>query len=739
MIQSTYEWTLVPTISDETFVKAAKKEGLDLAAAQLLYTRGIQTAEALKNFLQPSLDDLHDPYLLHGMKEAVERIRLAIEQNEQILIYGDYDADGMTSASIVKEALEELGAECLVYLPNRFTDGYGPNQSVYKYFIEQQGVSLIVTVDNGVAGHEAIDYAQSVGVDVIVTDHHSLPETLPNAYTIVHPEHPDGDYPFPHLAGCGVAFKLACALLETVQVEWLDLVAIGTIADMVSLTDENRILVKYGLSMLKQTERIGLQELMTLAEIRPESLTEETVGFQVAPRLNALGRLDDPNPAIDLLTGFDEEEAQAIAQMVDRKNTERKEIVQAIYDEARTMIDKEKPVQVLAKAGWNPGVLGIVAGRLLEELQQPIIVLSIEEGRAKGSARSVAAIDIFEALKEHQELFIAFGGHAGAAGMTLEVDKLEALSDTLSAYILENGLDQVRKGELLLDEELDLEELTLDTLKSFESLAPYGMDHKKPVFYIKDFQVESARTMGQQNAHLKFRISKGQASFDVVAFGLGHLALEISQSKQLELAVSLSVNQWNGQTALQLMLVDLRVQGVQLYNLRSKQMTFPEHLVVVDFAQALPEVTGQQAIGIATVPDDVQVLKDFLQAHDFQAIYFKNDIATPYYLDGYGSREQFARLYKTIYQFKEFDVRYKLKELAVYLKIKESLLIKMIQIFQELGFVTITDGVMTVNKEAEKREISESSIYQQLKRQVAEQELLALGTVQEMYDYLMEN
>lgn len=738
MIQSTYEWTLVPTISDETFTKAAKKEGLDLAAAQLLYTRGIQTAEALKNFLQPSLDDLHDPYLLHGMKEAVERIRLAIEQNEQILIYGDYDADGMTSASIVKEALEELGAECLVYLPNRFTDGYGPNQSVYKYFIEQQGVSLIVTVDNGVAGHEAIDYAQSVGVDVIVTDHHSLPETLPNAYTIVHPEHPDGAYPFPHLAGCGVAFKLACALLETVQVEWLDLVAIGTIADMVSLTDENRILVKYGLSMLKQTERIGLQELMTLAEIRPESLTEETVGFQVAPRLNALGRLDDPNPAIDLLTGFDEEEAQAIAQMVDRKNTERKEIVQAIYDEARTMIDKEKPVQVLAKAGWNPGVLGIVAGRLLEELQQPIIVLSIEEGRAKGSARSVAAIDIFEALKEHQELFIAFGGHAGAAGMTLEVDKLEALSDTLSAYILENGLGQVRKGELLLDEELDLEELTLDTLKSFESLAPYGMDHKKPVFYIKDFQVESARTMGQQNAHLKFRISKGQASFDVVAFGLGHLALEISQSKQLELAVSLSVNQWNGQTALQLMLVDLRVQGVQLYNLRSKQMTFPADLVVVDFAQALPDVTGQQAIGIATVPDDVQVLKDFLQAHDFQAIYFKNDIATPYYLDGYGSREQFARLYKTIYQFKEFDVRYKLKELAAYLKIKEPLLIKMIQIFQELGFVTITDGVMTVNKEAEKREISESSIYQQLKRQVAEQELLALGTVQEMYDYLME-
>nr|WP_230082380.1 single-stranded-DNA-specific exonuclease RecJ [Streptococcus sp. zg-70] len=729
---------MVPTISDQAFVKVAKKEGLDSVAANVLYTRGIQTEEALKKFLQPSLDDLHDPYLLYGMDKAVERIRQAIQANELILVYGDYDADGMTSASIVKEALEELGAECMVYLPNRFTDGYGPNQSVYKYFIEQQGVSLIVTVDNGVAGHEAIDYAQSVGVDVIVTDHHSLPETLPEAYAIIHPEHPDGAYPFAFLAGCGVAFKLACALLETVQVEWLDLVAIGTIADMVSLTDENRVLVKYGLSMLKQTERIGLQELMALAEIQADILDEETIGFQLAPRLNALGRLDDPNPAIDLLTGFDEEEAQAIAQLIDHKNSERKAIVQAIYDEAKTMIDKEKPVQVLAQEGWNPGVLGIVAGRLLEELQQPIIVLSIEEGKAKGSARSVAAIDIFEALQAHRDLFIAFGGHAGAAGMTLEVDKLDALSEALSDYILDNGLDQVRKGELCLDEELDLEELSLDTLKSFEKLAPYGMDNKKPVFYLKHVQVESARTMGQQNAHLKFRISKGKASFDVLAFGMGQFALEIGQSKDLELAVSLSVNQWNGQTTLQLMLVDLRVEGVQLYNLRSKKTRFPADLVVVDFAQALPDVTGQKAIGIATVPDDIQVLKDFLQAHDFQAIYFKNELATPYYLDGYGSREQFARLYKTIYQFKEFDVRYKLKELAAYLKMKEHLLIKMIQIFQELGFVTITDGVMKVNKDAEKREISSSSIYQQLKKQVEEQELLALGTVQEIYAYLME-
>ena len=735
MIKSTYNWEILPSFSDTDFLKLAKKEGLDPLAAKLFYERGIQTKEALTSFLQPSLEDLHDPYLLHDMDKAVERIRRAIEDYEQILIYGDYDADGMTSASILKETLEELGAEVQVYLPNRFTDGYGPNQSVYKYFIEQQGISLIVTVDNGVAGHEAIAYAQEMGVDVIVTDHHSMQETLPNAYAIVHPEHPEGNYPFKHLAGCGVAFKLACALLENVHADLLDLVAIGTIADMVSLTDENRVMVKYGLSLLKQTERAGLQELMQVAGIDVASLDEETVGFQLAPRLNALGRLDDPNPAVDLLTGFDEEEAHEIALMIDAKNTERKEIVQDIYNQAKEMIDPHQPVQVLAKEGWNPGVLGIVAGRLLEELQQPIIVLSIEDGRAKGSARSVEAVDIFHALKGHQDLFIAFGGHAGAAGMTLEVDKLPDLATTLTDYIRDNKLEDAGKSNLVLDEELDLEELTLETLKSFDKLAPYGMDNKKPIFYVKDVQVESARTMGQGNAHLKLRLVKGDAAFDLVAFGKGNLALEFSQAKKLELAVTLSVNQWNGNTSLQLMLVDARVEGVQLYNIRGKQHNLPEGVPVLDMTD-LSNLAGADSLVLAELPENLSDLKPVFQDHDFQAIYFKNEMATPYYLDGYGSREQFAKLYKTIYQFKEFDVRYKLAELANYLKIKQPLLVKMIQIFQELGFVTITDGVMTVNADAEKREIADSQIYQDLKKLVIEQELMALGTVQEIYDWL---
>ena len=730
MIRSKYDWEWMPSFSDQTFTKAAKEEGLDSLAAQILYQRGIQTPQALAAFLHPSLDNLHDPYLLHDMEKAVERIRRAIEDYEQILIYGDYDADGMTSASILKEALEELGAECQVYLPNRFTDGYGPNQSVYKYFIEQQAVSLIVTVDNGVAGHEAIAFAQEAGVDVIVTDHHSLPDQLPDAYAIIHPEHPAGNYPFKELAGCGVAFKLATALLEQVQPDLLDLVAIGTIADMVSLTDENRVMVQYGLSLLKQSERIGLQEMMRLAGLEPSQVNEETVGFQLAPRLNALGRLDDPNPAIELLTGFDEEEVAAIAAMIDEKNTERKDLVQAIYEEAKSLVQADKPVQVLAAEGWNPGVLGIVAGRLLEELQQPVIVLSIQDGLAKGSARSVEAVDIFQALNDHRDLFVAFGGHSGAAGMTLQVENLEALSEVLTAFILENQLDLTQKPSLVLDEELNLAELSLDSVKSLEKLAPFGMNFAKPIFFLRDVQVESARTMGQDNAHLKLRLLKDGVNVDLVAFGQGQLAQEFSQVKDLELAVHLSVNQWNGHRTIQLMLVDARVHGVQLFDIRAKNSPLPEAVPILT-----AEVEGDRVV-LLDIPERPEDLQELFAGKDFQAIYFKNQIQQAYYLTGYGSREQFAKFYKAIYQFPEFDVRYKLKDLANYLTIPYILLIKMVQIFQELGFVTITDGVMTVNKEAQKREIAESQIFQDLKKTVQFQELMALGTPQEIYDWL---
>ncbi|MCI7517149.1 MAG: single-stranded-DNA-specific exonuclease RecJ [Streptococcus sp.] len=731
MITSKYNWKNIEKEPDNGFFELTKKEKLTELASQILYSRGVDTAEKLIQFLSTDLSQLHDPYLLHDMDKAVNRIRQAIENYEQILVYGDYDADGMTSASIMKEALEMLGAEAQVYLPNRFTDGYGPNESVYKYFIEQQNVSLIITVDNGVAGNEAIAYAQSQGVDVIVTDHHGLPAELPEAFAIVHPEHPEADYPFKYLAGCGVAFKVACALLESIPTEMLDLVAIGTIADMVSLTDENRIMVKVGLEILKQTERIGLIELIKVSDVDMADVNEETVGFKIAPQLNALGRLDDPNPAVELLTGFDDEEAHNIAKMINAKNEERKEIVQKIFDEAMSMVDLEKPVQVLAKEGWHPGVLGIVAGRILEQIAQPVIVLNIEDGIAKGSARSIEAINIFHALDEHRDLFEVFGGHAGAAGMTLVTENLDKLSQVLCDYIAENDIDLSQKKELVIDEVLELSEINLDTVHSLEKLAPFGMDNPKPVFEIKDFVVKQARTMGQNGAHLKLKIAQGTTAIDLVAFNQGHLAQEFQQVQNLCLATTLSINKWNGQTTVQLMLEDARVEGVQLIDIRSKTASLPERVPV------LTEDSTANEVVVLDIPDKAEELKSLFVGRHFEAIYFKNHIKRAYYLTGYGTRDQFAKLYKTIYQFPEFDVRYKLKELSQYLNIPDILLIKMIQIFDELDFVTITDGVMVVNKDAQKRSISESQIYQDLKQQVKFQELMALATPQEIYEWLI--
>ena len=733
MISAKYNWKIADQKPESDFLKLLQKEKLTEEAGTILYRRGIDTAEKLHAFLQADLSDLHDPYLLYDMEKSVSRIRQAIENGERILIYGDYDADGMTAASVMKEALEMLGAEARVYLPNRFTDGYGPNKSVYKYFAEQEDISLIITVDNGVSGHEALAYAHKQGLDVIVTDHHSIPDELPEAYAIVHPQHPENTYPFKDLAGCGVAFKLACALLESVPAELLDLVAIGTIADMVSLTDENRIMVKLGLQVLKTGERFGLQELLRLSQADADQLNEETVAFKLAPQLNALGRLADPNPAVDLLTGFDEEEAQELALMIYDKNEERKQIVETIFQEAMTLVDTSQPVQILAKSGWHPGVLGIVAGRILEELNQPVIVLNIEDGIAKGSARSVAALDIFQALTNRRDLFIAFGGHSGAAGMTLAAEKLPDLSQALSDYIAAEAIDLSQKRVLQMDANLDLSSLSLDTVASLTRLAPFGMDNKKPVFHLTDFIVKQARTMGQQGKHLKLKIAQGEAVFDLVAFNRGSQLQEFQQAQNLELAVTLSVNRWNGQTALQLMLEDARVEGVQLLDIRSNKSSLPADVPVLTADSQSKEVV------LLNVPENPEDLKALFAGKDFDVIYFKNQIEHQYYLTGYGTREQFAKLYRTIYQFPEFDVRYKLKELAAYLKIPDILLVKMIQIFDELDFVRIADGVMTVNKKAEKREIADSRIYQDLKQLVEFQELMALGTPQEIYDFLKGN
>lgn len=363
--------------------------------AGLLLNRGLDTKEKAEAFLTPDESWIHDPFLLFDMDKVVERITTAIEAGEKIVVYGDYDADGVTSTSVLKETLEMLGAEVDFYIPNRFTDGYGPNVRVFEELIEE-GASLILTCDNGVSGHEAIQKANELGIDVIVTDHHELPETIPEAYGIIHPRHPAGAYPFGDLAGVGVAFKLATALLGEFPVELLDLVAIGTIADLVSLTGENRALVKQGLAVLKSSERIGLSALIKAAGVTQETVTEETVGFALAPRLNAVGRLGEAKPAVELLTTFDEEEANSLATFINKKNEERQAYVAEITEEAFQMIadlTEEPSVYILARQNWHEGVLGIVASKVVEKTGKPALVLNIDEtgSYVKGSGRSISS------------------------------------------------------------------------------------------------------------------------------------------------------------------------------------------------------------------------------------------------------------------------------------------------------------------------------------------------------------
>ncbi|MFK4895677.1 single-stranded-DNA-specific exonuclease RecJ [Lactococcus petauri] len=738
MIKSKYIWKLTESDLPDEFLKLSKKYKLDTLAAQILWQRGIRAEEEIQAYLNPDLQQLHDPFLLHDMEKAVQRILTAIENGQNILIYGDYDADGMTASSVMKSALDELGAEVQVYLPNRFTDGYGPNLDVYKYFIQNEDIDLIITVDNGVAGHEAIAYAQSQNVDVIVTDHHSMPEVLPEAFAIVHPEHPESNYPFKYLAGVGVAFKVATALLDYIPSDILDLVAIGTIADMVSLTDENRILVSHGLKVLANTERAGLMELMRLSGTDFEKVNEETIGFQIAPRLNALGRLDDPNPAIELLTGWDEEVAAEIAQMIDEKNSERKVIVENIFNQALTMITDE-PVQILHHKDWHKGVLGIVAGRLLEQFHKPIIMLAEEEGVLRGSARSIENFNIFEALNEHRELFMAFGGHKQAAGMTFALENVEAIKQVMLDFIQENDIDMSEKSSLEVQGSLQFDEISLETIRSLEKLSPYGMDNPKPHFLLTDYQVEQARSMGKDNSHLKLKLVQNGQALDAVYFGHGAESLEFEQS-DTELVGTLSSNTWNGTTTVQLMVADARVNGVELLDIRSRQVELPKNTIRFVHNE-VKNGTMEEVLIIEEAPTDKEALSaltELIHEQEFELIYFKNTIKKNYYLTGAGTREQFARFYKAIYQYPEFDIRFKLKDLANYLKIPDILLIKMIQIFEELNFVTIDNGMMSVNKAAEKRDISESNIYQELQEIVAFQELFALSPVKEIYKKLKE-
>lgn len=740
---------------------------LPKSLATLLWNRKVQTETEIEQFLNPTIQALHDPLAIYGMEKAVERIQLAVENSETILVYGDYDADGITSTTVMKEAIELIGGQVKVYIPNRFSEGYGPNVDAFAKEIES-GVSLIVTVDNGVAGHEAIAYAKNQGVDVIVTDHHELPEELPNATVIIHPRHPKGNYPFGDLAGVGVAFKVACALLEDIPYEFLDLVAIGTIADLVSLTGENRTLAKIGIKLLQETDRIGLRALCKEAGLQVEKVTGENIGFIIAPRLNAIGRLGDATPGVKLMTTFDEEEAIALAQTIQKKNEERQAIVEKISCEAFQMIAEQDQhsVYVLAKEDWHEGVLGIVASKIVQKTGRPTFVLNIDSTAqtVKGSGRSVEQLNLYDALTHSSQLLTRFGGHHMAAGLTFPYENLDSLQLQLDAYVDQNNIDFSMGQPLLIDEKMEIADASVAFIQSLDLLAPFGTDNPAPNFAFSPKQVMQIKRIGATQQHLKFQLLDDQQhGLDCVAFGKGEEALELQEQDLTATFVGkLNVNEWNGLKRPQLLLVDYQISGLQVFDYRggrakelprlteaTQYMVFEEKNLDLIPSYVAPEaILTPQTISneyplvsnlvVVDCPVEIESLRDVLIQGNYQRIYLQCASKDECYLDGMPSREQFSKLFRFISQYNNIDIRYKLKQIANFLQLKENLLIFMIEVFSELEFVTIDNGVMNQIENPKNQQLNDSQAFKRREAKIKSEEFLLFSNLTTLKDWFLK-
>lgn len=769
MKESLYKWNINEESEESSsLISELDKLKINAELAPLLWNRGITDPEKINTYLNPTVANFHDPFLLHDMEKSVERIQQAVENGEKILVYGDYDADGITSTTVMKEAIELIGGNVCYYLPNRFTDGYGPNISVYKRMIEEEGVQLIVTVDNGVSGHEAIDFANSQKIDVIITDHHELPDELPKAYAVIHPRHPKGNYPFGDLAGVGVAFKVATALLGEIPIESLDLVAIGTIADLVSLTDENRALVKIGLEIMKQSERIGLNALADVSKVDLMNVTEETVGFTIAPRLNAIGRLGDASPGVELLSTFDEVEAANIATFIQQKNTERQTIVKEITAEALDMAksNTNDSILFLINKNWHQGVLGIVASRIVKELHKPTIVLNLDEesGLLKGSGRSIQGVDLFKVLNTVKSDLESFGGHHMAAGLTFHQSNLEVIKAKVNQKMIELGVSSSVKEELLIDSVLDLEAINIEFIERLKLLAPFGTDNPSPYFLIKSNKLKNIKQIGADNAHLKCQLSEKEVDVDCMAFNRGLELHEFEFADEIEVVGQLSINEWNGFRKPQVLLSDYAIADWQIFDARGKKkleikpqtdnvayLVFEEnvytkisekneHMYLVDTIDGnfIQTINSYDELVVVDCPYELEKAKLVFSQLKVPRVYFEVNVVQEHYLIGLPTRDQFGRLFKLIASQESIDIRHKVKEISAYLKIDKNLLIFMINVFFDLGFVTIDDGLMTKVQNPVNKPLHESKIYQDYQKKIEMEKLFLYSDIKEIKQWILQ-
>ena len=535
------------------------------AIAKVLVRRGVDSADKLRIFLEPPQRLPYDPLRLAGMEQALPRIYQAISHTELVAVFGDFDVDGVTGTAIVAEGLEAFGLQVLPYLPHRTEEGHGLSTAAIRHLVDQ-GVTLIVTVDCGVTSLEEVAYARQLGTDIIITDHHLPQSDLPDAAAIINPQLPGSSYPFINLCGAGLAFKLVQGLYQFYGQPWdrnlLELAAMGTIADLVPLLDENRYLVQEGLAALAETQRPGLQALYRLAGVQPGPLTTETISFQITPRLNSPGRLGHSMDSFRLLTTTSASEAQALAEKLERLNRERRalteEAMEAAHGQVRSRIESAGLPAVLLVSGHGitRGLAGLVAGRLAETFHRPAVAMSVEDDRVVGSGRSIPEFDIFEAFSACEDLFLRFGGHSQAAGFTLPIDKLPHLEERLTE-VAEKALASLElQPTLAVDAEIGLEELSGDLKGWLSKLEPFGAGNRQPVFLTRRARVLEARYVGKKSQHVKLKVIQGNEQGTALAFNQAERWVD--GTSEVDLVYSLMFDRWQGVEKLTLKVLDFQ-------------------------------------------------------------------------------------------------------------------------------------------------------------------------------------
>lgn len=549
-----------PILADELAAQA----GVPRVIARLLINRGIRTVEQAKAFLNPSTSDLHDPFLLPDLEAGVKRLARAIESGEKICIHGDYDVDGITSAAVLVRTLRALKANVSHRLPHRHREGYGIKPVAVEEAVEQ-GVSLIVTCDCGITACETIEFANERGIDVIVTDHHEQGAELPRAVAVVNPKRHDANYPFPELAGVGVALKFAQALVRyfgynesSFISKFIDLAALGTVADVVPLLGENRIIVKHGLEAIPRSRKVGLQTMLKSAGLIGKPLTTHSLGFILGPRINAVGRMDDASVALRLLLTNDEQEAWALSYEMENLNRERRAEQERIMAQALEQVNSKDlssvRVLVLSAEGWNTGVIGVVAGKICDTYNRPTIMISRDEGSGigSGSARSISSFSIIEGLRRCEDLLEGFGGHAQAAGLALRLDRLNAFEERINAICAEVIPEERLIPRIEADAELSPDEINDELADAIVAMEPFGEGNDEPLFITRGLKVIEKRKVGD-GSHLKLWLQGGsRPSMECIAFGFGDKYTSLELGTLVDLCYHVRHNIFNGSRSIQL-------------------------------------------------------------------------------------------------------------------------------------------------------------------------------------------